>query len=253
MEASPVLVSADNFRDVAGPGLRAADGAPLRAGVLFRSNELRLIEEDTATLTGLGLVAVHDLREGYEVDLHPDVPVPGTTWHHRPVPGIPHAVGAQLRTAEESVTAVIGVYLGFVDDDRATASFGALLRDLAAATGPQLFHCTAGKDRTGWTAALLLHLAGVAWADIEADYLVTNDRSAATRAKYLGMVAEHLGADRVPAFEPLMLADVAYLRAARDRALAVHGTLETYLADGLGVDADAQAALTALLRGAGVS
>ena len=104
----------------------------------------------------------------------------------------------------------------FVNDPASRASSARSCAGWPPRRAPQLFHCTAGKDRTGWASALLLHVAGVATDVIEADYLITNDRSAGTRQKYLGLVAEHLGADRVPTFEPTMVADLAYLRAAWD-------------------------------------
>ena len=95
------------------------------------------------------------------------------------------------------------------------------VRDPASATSPTaagaaLFHCTAGKDRTGWAAALLLHLAGVDDETILEDYLLTNSFSSATREKYLGLVREHLGADKVDVYERVMVADEAYLRAGYD-------------------------------------
>ena len=84
---------------------------------------------------------------------------------------------------------------------------------------------------------------------IEADYLITNDRSAGTRAKYLGLVAEHLGADRVPTFEPTMVADLTYLRAAWEAADATYGGLDGYLHDGLGLGDAELTALRARLLG----
>lgn len=142
---------------------------------------------------------------------------------------------------------MLGVYRRFVTQPAARASFGTLLRGLATSTRPQLFHCTAGKDRTGWAAALVLHVAGVPEAAIDADYLLTNDRSADTRAKYLGLIAEHLGADRVPTFEPTFVADLDYLRAAREQAVASYGSIEGYLTEGLGLTDDELGALRARL------
>ena len=243
------LASADNFRDVAGPGYTTADGQPLRPGVFWRSNELQLIDEDATLLSSLGIGAVFDLRSSYEVEAHPDVEVPGATWTHVEVGGIPPGAGAELRDAADAVETMLSIYRGFVTDEAARRSFGTLLAALATSSRPQLFHCTAGKDRTGWAAALLLLTAGVADDVVEADYLLTNDRSASTRTKYLGLVAEHLGADRVPTFEPTMVADLAYLHAALEQAVASYGSVEGYLRDGLGLDDDLQAALRSRLLG----
>jgi protein-tyrosine phosphatase len=241
------LASADNFRDVAGPGYRTVGGKPLRAGVLWRSNELQLIDEDAHLLATLGIDRVFDLRSSYEVEAHPDVPVPGATWQHVEVGGIPPGAGAALADAAGAVEAMLDVYRRFVTDADARRSFGTLLAALATSSTPQLFHCTAGKDRTGWAAALVLRVAGVAPEVVEADYLLTNERSADTRTKYLGQVAEHLGADRVATFEPTMVADLAYLRAAVEQAEASYGSVEGYLREGLGLDDDLLAALRSRL------
>ena len=157
------LASADNFRDVAGtgPGYPTVDGGRLRRGVFFRSNELQLTDEETLTLTGLGLRAVHDLRTAVEVDAHPDAVLPGATWRHLDVTGIPMDDVVELDDEPAALALMERVYRAFVEEPRARAAFGSLQRHLADGEGPQLFHCTAGKDRTGWAAALLLHVAGV--------------------------------------------------------------------------------------------
>jgi len=231
------LASADNFRDVAGPGLRTADGVPLRAGVLYRSNELGLTDEDAATIAALGVRAVYDLRDRHEVEAHPDVEVPGAVHEHLEVRGIPMEEVSSLASVQQADDVMHRVYRGFVEHPGGRAAFAALLGRLAGGTAPQLFHCTAGKDRTGWAAALVLHVAGVAWSEVERDYLRTNDRSAGTRRKYLGMVREHLGEEKVEVYERVMVADAAYLETARSAAVQTHGSLDGYLRDGLGLSA----------------
>jgi protein-tyrosine phosphatase len=241
------LASADNFRDVAGPGYATADGQPLRAGVFFRSNELTLTDEDASTIVGLGITAIYDLRDGHEVEAHPDAPVRGATWSHLEVEGIPMDRVAGLTTVEGADEVMHLVYRGFVDHPGGRASFADLLTRLAAADAPQLFHCTAGKDRTGWAGALLLHIAGVADDVILRDYLLTNTVSTATRGKYLGMVREHLGTDQVAVYERVLVADEAYLAAGYDAALTAYGSVDGYLSAGLGLAEETLGALRSRL------
>ena len=229
------LASADNFRDVTGPGYTTTDGQPLRAGLLFRSNELALTHEDAATIAALGVTAVYDLRNDHEVEAHPDVDVPGATWTHLEVKGIPMDSVVTLETVAEADEVMRDVYRGFVEHDGGRASFASLLGQLAEAEAPQLFHCTAGKDRTGWASALLLHIAGVADDVILRDYLLTNSVSSGTREKYLGMVDKHLGADKVPVYARVLVADETYLRAAYDAVSAAYASVDGYLTDGLGL------------------
>lgn len=245
------LASADNFRDVAGtgPGHPTRDGGRVRRGVLYRSNELQLTDADARSLADLGLTVVHDLRGDHEVEAHPDVPVPGATWHHVAVGGIPLDRVAALESADAAVDAMHAVYRAFVEEPAARASFGALLTRIATTDGPQLFHCTAGKDRTGWAAAVLLGLAGVPDDVVLADYLLTNEISTVTREKYLALIAEHLGPDKVAVYDAVMVADAAYLATARDAVAATYGDLRGYVVDGLGVAPEHLDALMTRLRG----
>jgi len=231
------LASADNFRDVAGidTAYVAADGLPLRRGVLFRSNELQLSDADAASVGALGVTAVYDLRHDHEVEAHPDVPVPGAAWHHLEVKGIPMDAVSNLETRAAGTEVMHEVYRSFVDKPGARSAFAELLTRIADTDGAHLFHCTAGKDRTGWAAALLLHVAGVDDETILADYLLTNEFSSGTREKYLGLVAEHLGPDRVEVYERVMVADADYLQTAYDAAAAAYGGVDGYLRVGLGL------------------
>lgn len=243
------LASADNFRDVAGAGAGhpTRDGGHVRRGVFFRSNELQLTHEDAESLAGLGIKRIHDLRGQMEIDAHPDVAVPGASWQHVEVSGIPTELVSGLADADAARRVMGEVYDAFVRSPDARESYRRLLTDLATGPVPQLFHCTAGKDRTGWAAVLLLEIAGVDRDTILADYLLTNDVSSATREKYLALIGEHLGADKVAVYEPTMVVEERFLQAAYDAVAAEYGTIDGYLRDGLGLDDQLIAALRARL------
>lgn len=231
------LASADNFRDVAGTGAGypITGGGRVRRGVFFRSNELQLTAADAGALSDLEIACIHDLRGETEIEAHPDVVVPGARWQHVEVSGIPMELVSGLEDAEAAVRVMHQVYDAFVRAPGARASYARLLTDLATGPVPQLFHCTAGKDRTGWAAALLLEVAGVDRATVLADYLLTNTVSSATRAKYLAMIGEHLGADKVAVYEPVMVVEAGYLQTAYDVVDELYGSVEGYLRDGLGL------------------
>jgi len=240
------LASVDNFRDVAGPGYPTQDGGVVRRGVFYRSNQLRLSEEDTRALVGIGLRCVVDLRARVEIDRHPDPEVEGAEWHHFDVMGIPMDEIASLRDSDGAVAVMHRVYRSFVEVPSSREAFGALFRHLAAG-GPQLFHCTAGKDRTGWVAALLLHVAGVDDDTIARDYLLTNERTSRSRARVEQSLAHHLGEDAVNLFQPTLLADLDYLRTGYAAVAEHYGDRATYLCEGLGLDDDTVERLRDLL------
>jgi protein-tyrosine phosphatase len=244
------LASADNFRDVAGPDTAyvAADGTPLRRGVVYRSNELQLSAADAQTIAGLGVGAVYDLRTVHEVEAHPDVEVPGASWVHVEVGGIPMLELEAMDSPEAARSVMCSVYRSFVEAEEARTAFAILLRHLAMAEQATVFHCAAGKDRTGWAAALLLHAAGVDDTTILEDYLLTNTFSTATRDKYLGLVREHLGEEKVPVFEMAMVVREEYLHEAYAAADSAYGSRVGYLREGLGLTDDELGRLRRRLR-----
>ena len=245
----PRLASLDSLRDVAGDGHRTRDGGRMRTHLVYRSGELQLDDEDALALVGLGLTAIHDLRTAEEVAAHPDAVVPGATWRHLDVAGIPMDDLIDLPDEPTAIALMERVYRSFVDEPASRRSLGALLTACPGADGPQLFHCTAGKDRTGWAAALLQAVAGVPDELVLEDYLLTNVCTRATRDRYLTMVETALGAETVPAYERVLVADERYLRTAYDAAESAYGSLDGYLVDGLGLGDEVLARLRARLLG----
>lgn len=104
---------------------------------------------------------------------------------------------------------------------------------LATTAGPQLFHCTAGKDRTGWAAALLQTLAGVPRETIMADYLLTNTYSAEYIDATVATIAAATDADKGEVIRLLLSVDASYLGAAFEQVEHHYGTVENYLTTGL--------------------
>ncbi|MBM7517345.1 tyrosine-protein phosphatase [Nocardioides nitrophenolicus] len=241
------LASADNFRDVAGTGYATRDGGRVRTGVFYRSNDLRLSDVDLDALHALGLTTIIDLRSPTEIAVHPDPELPGVRNLHFDAIGIPIERLSGLGSRAEAVALMDEVYRGFVVEQHCRTAFGGVLRQLAAG-GPQLFHCAQGKDRTGWVAALLLHIAGVDDPTIESDYLLTNARTAASRARVEAEIAKHAGPDLVAVYEPTLVVDVEYLRAAWAAVEELYGDRSAYLRDGLGLDDEVLGELRGLLR-----
>ncbi|GAA2149815.1 tyrosine-protein phosphatase [Nocardioides koreensis] len=245
----PRLASLDSLRDVAGPGHRTRDGRRMRRHLVYRSGELQLDDADALALVGLGLTAIHDLRTAEEVVAHPDAVVPGATWRHFDVAGIPMDDLIDLPDEPAATALMERVYRSFVDDPASRRAFGAFLTRVSREDGPQLVHCTTGKDRTGWAAALLLAIAGVPDEVVLEDYLLTNERTRASRGRYLTMVATALGEELVPVYERVLVADEHYLRVGWAAADAAYGSLDGYLGDGLGLDDEVLARVRVRLLG----
>jgi protein-tyrosine phosphatase len=110
---------------------------------------------------------------------------------------------------------------------------------------PLLFHCTAGKDRTGWLAAIVLSALDVDRDTVLADYLRTTELNANGRDYMLSNLSERIASPDVVL--PLIEARVEYLQAAFDEADSRFGGMDGYLRDGLGLDDAVLASLRANL------
>jgi len=221
----------------------------MRRHLVYRSGELQLDDDDALALVGLGLTAIHDLRTAEEVAAHPDAVVPGATWRHFDVAGIPMDDLIDLPDERAATALMERVYRSFVDDPASRRAFGAFLTRMSREDGPQLVHCTTGKDRTGWAAALLLAVAGVPDEVVLEDYLLTNECTRVSRGRYLTMVATALGEEMVPVYERVLVADEHYLRVGWTAAAASYGSLDGYLTQGLGLDDEVLARLRVRLLG----
>lgn len=157
------LAGAANFRDIG--GLPAGSGVT-RSGVLFRSGSLARIDAPArAAIAGLGLRRIVDLRDDDEVALEPTVLEPPV----RDTVRVPLVLGSVASFFENDLS-LEDLYAHIVDDGAPR------LAEVARAvveTQPVLVHCTAGKDRTGVSVALLLSAAGVDDDAVVADYART--------------------------------------------------------------------------------
>lgn len=167
-----------NFRAVA--GWQTPNGRRIAPGRLFRSDGLdRLSDADHARLRPLGIARVLDLRASPEIARSP------SRWPEDARPqvwsGAESAAEADISglmardnlDAEEFRQAMLGVYGRFPDDlsEAVNRTAEAVLNSGAEAV---LIHCTAGKDRTGFVTATLLHAIGVGSGDVLADYILSN-------------------------------------------------------------------------------
>jgi protein-tyrosine phosphatase len=126
----------------------------------------------------------------------------------------------------------------------ARASYRRLFRGLLGAEAtPALFHCTTGKDRTGWAAASLLSVLGVPRAAVYEEYLLTNTQLVPALEPVL-VAFEHAGGERAVLLAVLGV-DRSYLERAFAEVDATYGGIEGYFADGLGLGRDEQRELRA--------
>jgi protein-tyrosine phosphatase len=235
------VAGAANLRDLGGYATR--DGRVLRWGVLYRSDALDdLSEQDVAYLARLRLRRVVDFRSAAERERDPDRLPGGVTAVWQPIAGQgldPHQLQDRLMagevSAEQAAAFLVAGNRAFVTEFREV--YARFLRDLAdPANLPTLFHCTAGKDRTGFAAALVMLALDVPRETAMHDYLLTNTFTQAKTRRTLQMIRLaslfRVDPDDV---QPLFEARESYLGAAFSAIEETQGAA-AYLRDALGID-----------------
>jgi protein-tyrosine phosphatase len=234
------LAGASNFRDLG--GYPAKDGRRLRWRQIFRSNHLgHLTAADVEVVRGLGVKNAFDFRGAEErnaaacrieeiaVQSLPIEPTVVADLRARLAAGQPLSSAAAQEVMRDS-------YRGYVRHN--TPRFRALFAHLLEDRAPLVIHCTAGKDRTGFACALILHALGVPDELIAEDYLLTNRfyrRDPSASSDLPDDVRQSIGS-----------VEASFLAAAFEVIDADHGGLEGYLGDALGLGSGGRARLQAL-------
>ncbi len=239
-ERSLRLSCASNFRDLG--GYAGAHGQPVRWRRLFRSDHLAaLTADDAAVFQALGVTRVVDFRGTSERAAVP-YDLPGVRQHALPIePTVVQRMkdlldAGQTVTPAQAVGLMQQTYRAFVHDN--AAAFAQLFEHLVDSDAPLVFHCTAGKDRTGFAAALILLALGVPRDVVMQDYLLTND--------YYRMPA--LPEARAPrdVLNVLWRVQADFLDAALQAVEHDFGGIDAYLTGQLGVRAPQRARLAEL-------
>lgn len=231
------LTGSPNFRDAGG---YAGEGGSMAWGRVFRSGHLaNLSQSDRERLEMLELRLVFDLRRQDERQMEPSWLPEGVTVVGADItPGSQgsaiYADSTTLGGAEAMFQFMCDINREFVESQ--TETYKDIFAQLLASDAQRiLFHCSAGKDRTGFAVAVLQMALGVSQEDIEADYLLSRnyylpkEQLPRVRKKY---PVDHL--DDVDLL-PMMQTELDYLHSALAAMERSYGDKNTYLIDGLGL------------------
>ena len=255
------IASVPNLRDLG--GYATQDGDIVRLGLVYRANQLSgITREDMAKLEELGLATAYDLRTAEEIEKRPDELPGGTNYVWLDVlADSPHAGPAQLEklmsdpaVANEQLGGgkieqmFQGSYREFVSLPSAQREFARLFRELGEKDKvPAVFHCTTGKDRTGWATAAFLTLMGVPKDTVFEDYLRSNDYIIPKYQPAIDAFVKAGGEGGIP--HAILGVKREYLEAAFDEMEKNYGSIENYFAEALGIDAGQQEALREMYLG----
>jgi len=239
-----------NLRDMG--GYAAAEGRTVKRGMLYRSGIMSMLSEaDERHLAGLGIATVCDFRRAGERRRDPTrwCEPAGVFYWARDYSESSGVLGEMLRGSAPTTDGVRAMMLNLYRElpvDHAP-SYRVLFERLVGGHVPLLFNCSAGKDRTGVAAALILSALGVPREMIVEDYLLTNRYADFSRMMERGTVdLERYRAIGAEVLAPLLAADADYLAAMFDSLDRDHGGVDAYL-QAIGVDDGARAQLCELL------
>ena len=235
-------------------GYKTKDGKFVKWGVLYRSDKLSdLSSTDEQYLQNLGIKRIVDFRSIAEKTEDPDIIPKGIDYVEMPI-AVDGAMRPQIEailkgeTNKDMKSFLIEANKELITDYADV--YSKFLKDLIANKGPTLFHCTAGKDRAGFAAAITLIALGVSKDDVISDYMKTNAFTADRIDQMIGQI-ELMSLYQVDAeiMRPLLGVEQEYIETAFQTAEETYGSLETYIKVGLSIsDSEIQELRSLLLE-----
>ena len=254
------LPTLPNLRDLG--GWIGDGGRPVTYGKVFRSTDFRAVKDPSTVLAQIPLQTVYDLRTTGEITATPDPRMDGVTDLHLDVladyasqGAMPAQMNAALEITPEQLPALREKLLAFDVKGKMSDSYRAMVSSdsgkkayrrfyeglLHQDPQPALFHCTTGKDRTGWAAASFLSLMGVSKDDVYTDYLLTNDRLVPALKPITDKWVDAGGS--LDEIIPILGVEKEYLDSAFDELEKNFSDVTGYFTTALGLDEDKQNAL----------
>jgi len=234
----------NNFRDIG--GLQTANGKVVRWGMIFRSEQLAHLEKsDFDKFIDLQIETVYDLRTTSEIKNNKDQLPENVTYHHIQTVKDNGDLLTRLRskllrgeiTEEQSLKMITDLYQNMVTAD--LASLKDLLRNILSADTPVLFHCSAGKDRTGVVTALILSILHVDRKTVFEEYMMSNYyrrnklKKILTKAKLAKAIKPKIN---LHVIENFMRVDEKYLSAVFDVIDNQYGGTDLFIKNQLKID-----------------
>jgi protein-tyrosine phosphatase len=234
-----------NFRDIG--GLKTTDGKTVKWGKIFRSDNLsNLKESEFPKFEDLNIRTVYDLRTTHEIKGKEDHIPAGTTYIHAPTLEDNEDLLSKMRakvingeiTDEQSRTMMLDLYRSVISDN--IPALKKLVQQIVNSNDAVLYHCSAGKDRTGVLTAILLSILKVNRETITQEYLLSNYYRRAklenimSKVKVAKVVKRHID---VKAIQNFMSVDERYLNAAFTEIDTKYGGIDQFIENQLGIDA----------------
>lgn len=221
-----------NFRDLG--GLPTKDGKTIKKGLLIRSDELNNLEaSDLDLLSQIGVKTTVDFRTEKECAKSIDrLPMTCKNQFHLPILSANmDSLMAEFKNGTANFKEIMfTIYKDLVVSENSHNEYSKFFEILQnPENNAVIYHCTAGKDRTGIATVLILEALNVDWSIIENDYLLSNHF---LEKKYENYISKK------PEMASLLMVEPAYLEYAIKNIKEKYTSIEKYLTTILNVDID---------------
>lgn len=226
-----------NIRDIG--GIPVTHGQ-LKEKTFFRSGELCNISTyDISFLEDkLHLKKIYDFRRPEEIENRPDSLFEKIKYENINLMSTAGQANPSLKnmTISDNIEShMLDAYTELVLGNSAQTGYHTFLMELVKTPQPVIFHCFAGKDRTGFAAALILKIAGATSNEIYKDYLQTNEARKNANKEILATFSNRLSPKKLAGLEVSLNVKSDYLAHAFDLIDHHFGNFNSYLLDGLGL------------------
>lgn len=242
------LPGSTNFRDLG--GYLGADNRPVKPRKIYRSGKMSELRHTESSLWDeLEVTDVIDFRSGAEAKKSPSVFPPDAVVNLHNIPVVPGNLAEYLAkhqghdstSPQAMITFMRSINRNFVMEQR--EKFRKFFSIILQSQGSVVFHCTAGKDRTGFAAAMFLAALGVSRPQIMQDYLLTGQYYSPEEEFEWFCIRYELDLD-FEVIKPVLMVDETYLGTAFETIDKEYGSFDSYLAS-IGVGDAEKSALRA--------
>lgn len=236
-----------NFRDIG--GYKGIDGREIKYKKLLRSGEVRNLsdEDKNILINDYKLKKIIDFRSDDEVKNAPNDTLNGVEYQQINIMG---ELSGNTSGSEDmvnnskikSATEIMKeIYVNLATDKNSQKAYRKFLNEVKSLEeGSLLFHCFAGKDRTGFGALLIMKILGVKDDDIFEDYLKTNElRREANKIIIEELEKSGATKENIDNVTQLMEVDISYLEEAYNSIIKNYSSFDNYLKNVLNVDDEA--------------
>lgn len=246
------LDGTNNTRDLG--GYDTQDGKTIKNGILYRSDKLsNLTFRDCEKLSNLGIKRIIDFRSEVEKLKEPNVIPDGIEYIEMPIEADKKINQEINDILEGKIDKDIREFLIEANRDfilEYKDIFSNFIKILAKNPKPTLFHCTAGKDRTGFATFLIYTILGVDRETIIVDYLKTNYFIRDTLDEQIENVAKimNINEEDSEKIMPLLRVDIDYIESAINTADKKYGSIHNFISNGLKISFEERDQLKELLN-----